>query len=199
MRFKIRGVSVRIGFLFSAAAVFTLAYDRSMIALYSLAAAAIHEAAHLCCLIYYKERPAALDFSLFGVKMLRSGKIRLGYRQEIFAALSGPLANIILFVFLYAIFIFFNDPDFLGPAIVNLGVGAFNLLPAGDLDGGRILSSIICLRHMPQTAERTVFALSVLTVFIAFFFGFYMLFKSGYNISLLLLAAYICFMTVLRV
>lgn len=73
--------------------------------------------------------------------------------QEVMIAVAGPLVNLVLAAVLYPVFLIFGDS--LSPGLnfllyyfilMNLLLGAFNLLPAFPMDGGRVLRAYLAER-----------------------------------------------------
>lgn len=94
-----------------------------------------HELCHLTYLLVRRCEMRALRINFLGAEMETSP---LSYVDEMLCALSGPLANFIL----YLVFSHRNGPF----AILNLGSFLFNMLPIYPLDGGRILrAGLQCL------------------------------------------------------
>ena len=87
-------------------------------------------------------------------------------RQEINVAIAGPAVNFAIALLLYLYLNFRNiamTPDELSVTggsfvyrlmMVNIFIGAFNLLPAFPLDGGRVLRAVLALRMDHATATR---------------------------------------------
>lgn len=73
--------------------------------------------------------------------------------QELRIALAGPLVNLVLAAVLYPIFLFLSGTLstsinflFYNFILLNLLLGAFNLLPAFPMDGGRVLRAFLAER-----------------------------------------------------
>jgi Zn-dependent protease len=73
--------------------------------------------------------------------------------QELMIAVAGPLVNLVLAAVLYPVFLIFGDS--LSPGLnfllyyfilMNFLLGAFNLLPAFPMDGGRVLRAYLAER-----------------------------------------------------
>ncbi|HEY0196356.1 MAG TPA: site-2 protease family protein, partial [Methanobacterium sp.] len=73
--------------------------------------------------------------------------------QELRIAIAGPLTNLVLAAVLYPVFLLFGNS--LSPSLnfllyyfilLNLLLGAFNLLPAYPMDGGRVLRAFLAER-----------------------------------------------------
>jgi Zn-dependent protease len=73
--------------------------------------------------------------------------------QELRIALAGPLTNLVIAAVLYPVFLFYGNS--LSPSLnfllyyfilLNLLLGAFNLLPAFPMDGGRVLRAFLAER-----------------------------------------------------
>ena len=62
-------------------------------------------------------------------------------------ALAGPAANLLLGGLFFAL-------DRQLPAVLSLGIGAFNLLPILPLDGGRVLYGLLAEKLDPDWADR---------------------------------------------
>ena len=190
MKFKIHGCSININFLF--AAVITLIIDRSNTAAYIVIASFLHEMGHIVLLIYFGDSVKELSLGIFGMRMVRSSDTKLTYMNEIAVAFAGPFMNIIIFASLFFINMMSGRKGIQMAMAVNLCLGLFNLLPIMPLDGGRMAYYFLCSKLNPERAEKGVKIISVLTLLPTAAAGFYILIKSGYNISLLIVVIYLC-------
>lgn len=73
--------------------------------------------------------------------------------DEIAIAAAGPAVSFALAGLSYAAASLFNSSALTWVAVINLGIGIFNLLPALPMDGGRILRALLSLRmgYLPAT------------------------------------------------
>ncbi len=112
--------------------------------------AAVHEAGHILALLWMKVPLRHLRL-LLGGAALETGP--MGYREELFCALAGPLANLLLLPL-----------GRLWPklAAVSLLLALFNLLPFPALDGGRALRALLSMALRPTTVHRIMLAVSLL-------------------------------------
>lgn len=125
-------------------------------------AAAIHEMGHLAAARLIGGRFDHIRLGFFGWEM-DLGREALSYRREIALDLAGPLANALACVatLLFIrrsltemrLFFFF----------CNALYGAFQLLPAADLDGGRALTAFFSLFLSRDRAEGVMRLLTGLT------------------------------------
>lgn len=107
-----------------------------------LLAVAAHEAGHLFALRWLGAPLRAMRLGFLDARILTG---LLSYRQELLAALAGPLVSLACAMALRQ-----AAPVF---AAVSLLLGVFNLLPVWPLDGGRVLHAGLCLRLAPARAR----------------------------------------------
>ncbi|MCI8553817.1 MAG: hypothetical protein HFJ80_02585 [Clostridiales bacterium] len=182
---KIGGILFQISLLFPAAVVVMLTFDTSGTAAWCVAASAMHETGHFLALILLGSRPESVTLGLFGMRVVQRTGNRLSYRQSILVSLAGPAVNLLSFAFL------FSAGGWSVPASVHFMLGAMNLMPVEPLDGGQILYQLLALWRNEPFAEHTAFAVSLCTLAPLAAAGFYVLIKSGYNFTLLVLALYL--------
>ena len=92
--------------------------------------------------------------------------------EEFFVALAGPAVNFGIVLLLLPYFYFYPDPNFIeetltgrflqhtidivpGLIFMNLLLGAFNLIPAFPMDGGRIMRALLSLKFSRLNATKT--------------------------------------------
>jgi len=117
--------------------------------------ALIHEAAHIIVGILYGLKPKTLKIRPFGIsiyfeKYKRNGK-KVLEKQKIIIALSGPITNILIAVIIMFlpsnIFVHISQANLI---YANFMLALFNLIPIYPLDGGRIIKSVLNLKHLDK-------------------------------------------------
>ena len=133
MRGRNGGGGVSPGFLFLVAVLFYL--DTSGMVLLSLLSGILHEWGHYRMLRWLNNDVRAFRLTVFGARM--EPEFPMNFVQEFIIAAAGPAVNLLLAV------IFARVPGGAAFAGVNLALGGFNLLPVGELDGARMLRSLL--------------------------------------------------------
>jgi hypothetical protein len=124
--------------------VLMFGFDSEYIAILTILAAIIHEGGHLIITLpFSKKRSSAIKNKLSGFRIKTS---RLSYKEELLAALGGPLANFGVGL------VFFSIPfenEFREYAytfgLLNIMTMISNLLPIENYDGYRALSAALYL------------------------------------------------------
>lgn len=122
-----------------------------------LLAALCHELGHYAALRRRGGWVRAVRISALGAEMQVAG--RMSYGGELLAAAAGPAVNLVLAAALGLLGRWW-EPLYLF-AGAQLVLGAFNLLPALPLDGGRILWLALAWLTEPYTAQRVLSVVSL--------------------------------------
>ena len=122
--------------------------DGDGLTLLCLLACALHEAGHLLAIYALGGHVALLRVTCVGAELRLSARTRLGSAAQFLAALVGPLAN--LGSGLAALRLAGEGGwCFAG---LSFALAAFNLLPVGRLDGGRVLRCALSWLLGPERA-----------------------------------------------
>ena len=122
-------------------AIMLAALDRNGAVLPIVCAMALHELAHAAAMLACGGRIRRLTLRFADLYLEAAG---LGYRQEFFAAMAGPLANLACGAAFRV-----RWPAF---AAYSLILGLYNLLPVWPLDGGRMIACLLLERLPPARA-----------------------------------------------
>lgn len=186
MRFSLFGRHVTVDFLFTALLAFLLFCDEKGAAFAGLAAAFCHEMGHLVSMHFLGIPVKEFRFTPFGVAMVRKENRQVGYMQDALVSASGPLTNLFLCVLCWmggaGHTLFFQG---------NLLLALMNLLPVESFDGGQLLFSLLSSRFGVERAGRFVQWVSFFILIPLAACSFLILFRSRYNISLLLVTFYL--------
>ena len=120
---------------------------------WGLLACAVHELGHVAAALALGGRAERLSLTVVGAELSFSYRAPLTYGQDSLVALAGPAANLLL----GGLFFLLNRQL---PAILSLGIGAFNLLPILPLDGGRVLYGLLADQLDLDWADRLLTATS---------------------------------------
>lgn len=181
MRLRIKSFEFSVSYpalcLFSALIIINFEYS------YCIIAVIVHELAHLTLSAYFKTDIVGIRISLYDIKIIEKTRHILNYKKDLIITAAGPLANLTLFAYYYHFNIKF--------AFVNLFIGAFNLLPAANLDGGQLLYLLLSKRFTLKTTANIINIITICVSAILFFAGVLVLLNSKYNFSLLLISFYL--------
>ena len=166
-------------------ALFVLFGQSSFLPLIFLAAL-VHEFGHLIAIWGFGGTVRSVSISFLGAKIEYS-RGRQSYIAEAIVALAGPMCNLLL-AYLFAQF-GTSGGDALFFAGANLLLGLFNLLPISALDGGRALYFFCARLFGIDTAETIGEKVSTFCAAALFLFGIWVFLVSGWNLSLMLIAA----------
>ena len=142
MKFKLLGTEVYISFLFMAVITLMLAFDKTGLILPTLVAVLLHEMGHLFIMWVKGTSPKRIKLIPASVQITNS--FGGGYRSDIIVALAGPVVNILFFGVLYYNYLCYHNQGTLYFALLNLLIGAYNLMPVIGLDGGTVLYCVLC-------------------------------------------------------
>lgn len=151
-----------------------LGFDSPTITVITLASALIHELGHVAA--YMILGKSTVPFATFSGFRINAGRL-LSYKNELFVALCGPLANLLLFLLSIP---FSTDGGYLSLfGILNLFTALSNLLPLYGYDGYRILHSAIAMRKTSECADTALYAFSFLLSAVLTFFSLFFILKRG--------------------
>lgn len=192
MSFNFFGVRVRISFLLITLLALFAYCDESGIMLLAISSALIHEMGHIVMAEFLGLGVKELYFAPFGIRMILKTPLSVAKSAKKIAVLSaGCAVNLVLCVLFWV----FGHKN---AALIHLITAAFNLLPAGTLDGGRILCEVLSLRLEADRAQKITDIISLFSASALFLLGSFVLVYSGYNFSLLLTSIYLAITVIMR-
>jgi stage IV sporulation protein FB len=192
LEFHIKGLTVQFRFTFFAMLTAMLIIDRTGIILFGLLACILHELGHIIAFVIVDHIPELISFESSGIRLVKSQKT-ISYKQEIFVLIAGSGVN---FIFA-AVFGLINTKSAAFFCGVHLILGAFNMLPIGTLDGGRIVKLLFLLKVSPSRADFLCNFISVLFFIPLILFSVY-LFIVSKNFTLLITTCYLAVMLVIK-
>ncbi len=153
----------------------------------------VHEIFHLFATLLVKERVGSVIIMPFGMTLRLSARIIRHTGKEIFIALAGPFANVLMLLTADLIAPLYPAPplSLLVFRFLNLSVLMLNLLPCLPLDGGRVLKAILT-RHLGYLSAASIMRrLSRIMTVVLLIMGGLLLIISRLNVSLLLAASFL--------
>lgn len=196
VKFKLFGTEVYISFLFAAVIAFMLATDRTGLVIPTIFAVFIHEAGHLLAMWAADCAPRRIRLIPASVQIVRSFSAKPYAETAI--TVCGPVANLVVFFALYINYLVFGRQDILVFGMLNLIIGAFNLLPVSGLDGGTLLCLLLSKFLSSDKAQATVRIITVVFGFAALIVGLYLAFSGRLNLSVFIVALYLFVASIMK-
>ncbi len=200
MQFKIKNTVYEISFTFFALVLFLLTLNKRASLILVFFFALLHEAVHLIFIYLFSVAPKKVSFTLFGANILRDFKSSGSCASEIAINLSAPLFNLIIGLLIPLIANHFIEyrAILLNISEINIVLGAFNLLPFYNFDGGNALKLILSNYFDERISEAVVTGFSVVITIAFSFFSVYIFFNYEHNISLVLISVYMVFAVIFK-
>lgn len=168
--------------------VLLFAFDKPYIAILTLISALIHELGHVFALFKLSR-----GFRFFGVAsgFRLTPESQLSYREELIAALSGPLANVAVFLLLLPFLLLGSYPYASLFGAVNLFTALSNLVPIEGYDGYRALCCFIDGRKGGRISSGVLKGISFTLTAVISLISLYLIrsFDGGYWIFFIFLAS----------
>lgn len=161
--------------------------DKNGVAGWVILGCACHELGHCLAAQALGGRISRLRFSFAGAELRLSAATPLSHGKMLLVALAGPAINLLLALLSNLLAQHGAGGRLYLFAGVNLGLAAFNLLPAGWLDGGMILRETLGCLGREELGERLTGLCSTAAAILLLALGGMLLWSSGgQNFTLLL-------------
>lgn len=184
-------VEITVSPLFFCLFAVLLIYEPQGAAAGCLAASLLHECGHLAVMLLRRSLPHRIAVGIFGMRIETDTKLCLSLADEFWIAAGGPLVNLLC----GGVGLLCRNTYF---AMVHFLVAGLNVLPLFPLDGGVMLQCVLYRTLPSQKADAVLRIVSLLVVFPLGVLGAFVWLRSGYNISLLLVDAYLVFLLLFK-
>ena len=191
MELQFKTIKIRVSFFFAVVLCAVSVFDKSNIILINLLSALFHETGHVIAMIVLGEKPELICFTPFGMKIERKEMNKMNFKNEALIAVAGPATNFVLAGASFAAIKIFSL-KMSAFCIINIVLGLLNLAVCEPLDGYRVARYILLQKTSEERTEKILKVSSLAFLLPIATAGFYVLIKSGYNFSLILVAAYLC-------
>lgn len=151
----------------------------------------LHELSHTLAAVCIGLKISCITFHPFGVSLKLKNKIVYSLSDEVILYISGPLCNIVLALAAAAAYNRFPCESLRFFYTANIVLFIMNMLPAVPLDGGIILRRVLTRFIGSGAAYKLMMAVSVLTGAAVSCVGITVLYKTGFNFSVLMFSIFI--------
>lgn len=196
MRFKLFGTEIYVSFFFMVLVTVMLATDKTGFMLPALFAVLVHEMGHLFAMWVSDCEPKKVKLIPASIQI--TSAVTRRYKTDILVAVCGPAVNIILFFTFYFNYLAFKNETTLYYGLLNLVIGAFNLLPFTGLDGGTILFSILCRKKDIDRASLIMRVITIVSAAVLIALAVILTVKHKLNISLYIIGIYLFIMSLVK-
>lgn len=176
-------VRFSVSIIYAAFITALLIVDMTGMVAYSIAAAYLHEMGHIAAMTALSEPPRNISLRFRSAQIMDKGSLN-NYGRDIVIHFAGPLVNFALCFALIKI-----NPMF---SMISLILGAFNMLPIKQLDGGNMLLCFMCAIMSRNAAGVIAAVVSWICIIPIAILGIIVFINTGYaNITLLVAAVYL--------
>ena len=189
MSFRIPILNVRLylSFWFFALVVLALQLDRQILLWYMVLPIAVHETGHLVAIALCRVGVREIRLTPVSIRIV-TRRATHTYCRELIIAVAGIAANLLLALYL-RLFVFQSLRTMLMIAS-NLAVAGFNLLPVGNLDGGKLTGLLFSRYLEPRAAQTASNLLSFIVLVPLSYLAGALLLRSG-NFTLAVICVYL--------
>lgn len=199
MKFNLHSCEINIHFSFFLLITLLLYFDCTS-AIAAIVSAIIHEIGHLFAILLVKLPIERIDISAFNFRININFENIKCFNKKCFILAAGLLCNLLFCVSVYMLNIVKNKSNFILNLLLinNLLLFLLNILPIHNLDGGQILYCFLLKKLSLKIVNKVLNSTTIISIFIISVLGFYILIKSQYNYSLLILSFYLILLVFLK-
>lgn len=157
-----------------------------------LSSVTVHELSHLVAAYLAGQKCRSVTLTSFGINLGFTPPKT--YINEIAIAAAGPFSSLFYAFTGYKCGGAFGYEVFMFSALF----GIMNLIPLPSFDGYHILYGALSLLFKESTAQKAVYTVSLICLFIVWMISVYILFYSGINFVLLLFSSYVFAVAVIK-
>ena len=199
MRFKVKETEFKISFSFFALLLLFLTTDTDIKYIFVIVFALVHEAVHLIFINIFSVAPKMVSLTLFGADILRENNATISNNAEILIHLSAPVFNLLFSGFFYLMYSFLSKNSLFELfANINLVLGAFNLIPFYNFDGGNALYNFLLKYFTNKIAHSIMTCISVIITIVFSALAVLVFIKFKNNFSLLFISLYMIFTIIFK-
>lgn len=151
----------------------------------------MHESGHIFAIINSGKEISKIKVNAFSIDIEQNYSCNISEKKELFILLCGPFVNLLFFIIFSVLYKTLNFDIFKIFSIQNLIIGILNLMPIYSLDGGQILLIFLKRRFNINAADKILFIISIIFILPITTLGFFLIIKSNFNFSLLILTFYL--------
>lgn len=186
-----KDIKISVSVFFAAAIMFLFIFAPDGSSLTGLFCCLAHETGHLVLIGLSGEKVKSVSFGIYGMRIETSGSLKVSHGKEALISFAGPAVNLLLISAGFA----FHSVRLVQ---INAALAALNLMPAGKTDGWHIAYNVLIMKYGEEKTKTALNVTGAVFLGIVYFFGAVVLIKSGYNFSLIAVAAYITVIFILK-
>lgn len=114
----------------------------------------LHEVAHILVAYKFGCKFNSINIGILGAKAELADIDEQSERNKLLIYLAGPCFNLFISLCMHCVYQYFNYDFFYKCMIINLCLGAFNLLPAYPLDGSRIFEILLVKKYLYKKSKK---------------------------------------------
>lgn len=190
MSIEFKNIKITIGFAAAVFFAFVFNSDHADGYVISCVSAASHEIIHLLFLFICGVRNISVDILPGGIRIKSGEAQQLNYKKTILCTLCAPVFNLITAGICYIVNRKINNELLTEVAVINLVLGAVNLLPLSFLDGGRAFRCVISEKRDEDATEIITKRAEIICLALTGLPVIYLCFSGDINIVLLVFYVY---------
>lgn len=176
--------------IFSIFTLFILLINESFISIILiLISIVIHELGHIITIYLFKVEIKSIDIEPFGCS-INIDELS-GYKKDIIISLAGPLNGLLLSLSCAFLNFYFDSVYLFYLLFINLIYSTINLIPCRELDGGKIIESILYLKFDPIRSYKIIELINTISSITLITLTLYYCIFTNFNFSLTSLCIYI--------
>ncbi len=179
-----KNVKINISVYFAAALALLCVMSKDGYASLGLVCCVLHEIGHLIVLKLAGGKVKSISLGVYGMRIDVLPDIKLSFFKSALISLGGPMMNLLLVLLGCLI----KNQMLLN---TNLVLMLFNLLPIESMDGYNVIFNLLLIKCDTEKLKTALKIISAVFLSILYFFSFLLLFKTGYNFTLLAVTVYL--------